>query len=437
MASARQDFERFVRWLHHPAQQATADVRRLANLAWANFDALAGTSRQRNQRSAHLVGLMRPQLAQTTDEAPADAIEAAGDAWPWVRLRHLTVGPFRGFRTAEPFALDKQITLFYGPNGSGKTSLCEALEYALLGDVEEAGTKRIAARTYLMNDHAQRFEEPILKASDSRGGELDVIANPDAYRFCFVEKNRIDAFSRIAARPNAQRAELIATLFGMDQFSDFVGHFNESVDGQLILTAEKQRVLTARREALTTDQQTVDGQVEAFQQLDQEEAALAENYAPGTTYAALKQLIGSAETPGRLHELDTILELVPPALIGVTGQGLRNAFEKAHRNHNALRAIAAALRAESDQVSFKGLYDAVLALKENLGDRCPACDTPLDGPVKVATNPFDKATAGLQQLGALGLLQEQRDTAQREVERASRELRQLLGLLRAFLTAER
>lgn len=436
MASARQDFGRFVRWLHQPEQQAAADVRRLANLAWANFDALADTSRQRNQRSIYLVGVMRQQWAQASDEPLTGDEPEAEDVWPWVRLKHLSVGPFRGFRTAEPFALEKQITLFYGPNGSGKTSLCEALEYALLGDVEEAGTKRIAARTYLMNDHAQRFEEPLLKAIDPQGHELDVISNADTYRFCFVEKNRIDAFSRIAARPNVQRAELIATLFGMDQFSDFVSHFNESIDGQLVLTAEKRLALNARRESLTTDQQTVEGHANALQQLDQEEAALAESYARGTTYGALKQLIGSAGVPGRLQEIDTILEEVPPALLGVTGQGLLDAFEKVHRNYDTLNELIAALRTKSEQVSFKRLYAAVLALQENVGDRCPACDTPLDGLVRVVTNPFDKATGGLRQLGALGLLQEQRDTAQLEVERASRELRQLLGRLQAFLIAQ-
>lgn len=316
MASARQDFEQFVRWLYQLEQQVSVDVRRLAKLSLENFDALAGTSRQRNQRSTYLVGLIRQQLAQTIDVAPnAEAAEQAG-AWPWVRLKRLTLGPFRGFRTPEPFDLEKNVILFYGPNGSGKTSLCEALEYALLGDVEEAGIKRIAARTYLMNVHARRFEEPVLRAIDHQAREIDVAAHPDTYRFCFIEKNRIDAFSRIAARPNAQRAELIATLFGMDQFSDFVSHFNESIDGQLVLTAEKRGILATRRAALKVDQETVQGEAAALQKLDNEEAELARAYAPDMAYADLKHLIGSAEAPGRLQELDAILEAVPPANIG-------------------------------------------------------------------------------------------------------------------------
>lgn len=436
MASARQDFERFVKWLYLSERQVSADVRRLANLILESFDAVAETSKQRSQRSIYLIGLIRQKMAETVDEAPTTQDEVVEGAWPWTKLKHLTLGPFRGFRTPEPFGMEKKIILFYGPNGSGKTSLCEALEYALLGDVEEAGTKRIAARTYLMNVHAGRFEEPMLRAIDHQDREIDVIANLDTYRFCFIEKNRIDAFSRIAARPNAQRAELIATLFGMDQFSEFVSHFNESIDGQLILTAQKRIILETRRAALNIDQATVRGEAVALQQLDSEEAELACAYAPDMGYVDLKHLIGSPDVPGRIHALDIILEAVPPASISVTRQSLQAALEKAYQTHNELTEITAALRAQSDEVSFKSLYDAVVALQKTIGDRCPACDTPLNGTVHVAVNPYDKATAGLKQLEALGKLQEKQKSVQTDVERASRELRQIFGLLLTYITAQ-
>lgn len=436
MASARQDFERFVRWLYQPEKQVPIDVRRLATLSLANFDTLAETSRQRSQRSSYLVGLMRQQLAITPDVAPVLAAGPIGAAWPWNQLRHLSLGPFRGFRVPEPFDLTKKIILFYGPNGSGKTSLCEGLEYALLGDVEEAGTKRIAARTYLMNVHARRFDAPVLKATDQQGNEVEVVANLDAYRFCFIEKNRIDAFSRIAARPNAQRAELIATLFGMDQFNEFVSHFNESIDGQLVLRGEQEADLAARRKALSVDQGTVNGEAIASQRLIDEEAALAQEYTAGITYEGLKTLTGTAEAPGRLQELEAMLEAVPPNIIGVTRQGLLDAFEKAHTCDHEMNDLTAALHARSDQVSFKSLYDSVLALQPTLGDRCPACDTPLDGPTHVAVNPFDKAAAGLRQLEELGQLQEQQVSAQTKNNHASRELLQILGFLADFVVAQ-
>ncbi|MGR9312800.1 AAA family ATPase (plasmid) [Rhizobium leguminosarum] len=437
MASARQDFERFIAWLHEPEREIPSNVRRLVNLAFANFDALAQTSRNRSQRSVYLTGLARAALAQSTDEAPIPQLAPANGAWPWRRLGHLTLGPFRGFRTPEDFDLQKRIILFYGPNGTGKTSFCEALEYALLGAVEEAENKRIDPQLYLANIHENRFVRPTLTACDHQNREVDVHANAEAFRFCFVEKNRIDAFSRIAARPAGQRSELIATLFGMDQFSDFVSQFNESMDGQLVLEPEKERELTARREALANDQTTVEGDEQSLEVLDTEEADLARGYSAEMTYAGLKQLIGNDEVKGRLQELEGILNAVPPALIGATRDGLLEAFEAAEERHEQVGRIEAALAERSAQVSFMDLYASVLALRETEGDRCPACDTPLNGAIHVVTNPYEKAQAGLDQLRDLAELQENLATSQAELGTASRALRQQMSALNRFVAAQR
>lgn len=436
MASSKRDFERFVTWLQQPENQTPQDVRRLANLVLAHFDELAQTSRQHSQRSICLVHHARRSLPQTPDGPPDIQAVAADGAWPWRRLRHLTLGPFRGFRTPEPFDLQRRVILFYGPNGSGKTSLCEGLEYALLGAVEEADTRRIDPRTYLVNVHANRFEVPALSATDHQNREVPVAASADTYRFCFIEKNRIDAFSRIAARPPAQRTGLISALFGMEKFNEFVNHFNESVDQQLVLAENKQLALTTLRNALATDQATVDGEVQALLNLANEEAALALTHSEGMTYAELKALIGTAEAPGRLQELEGILNAVPPAAIGLTRQGLLDGFEAARKGYEERGGIIAKLQARSSQVSFKDLYAAVLALQTTEGDHCPACDTPLTGELHVAVNPYTKAADGLLQLKELGELQEERNTVQDEVATASRELRRQLATLSAFAAAQ-
>lgn len=403
---------------------------RLANLALINFDGLAQTSRQKSQRSTYLVGHARKALTQTPDGPPNIQAVVADGAWPWQRLRSMTIGPFRGFRMPEPFDLQKRVILFYGPNGSGKSSFCEGLEYGLLGSVEEAETKRIDGRAYLANLHAGRFEPPALRATDNQNREVAVDSNPDTFRFCFIEKNRIDAFSRIAARPPTQRTELIATLFGMDKFNEFVGHFNESIDHQLVLTATKQLALTGKRNALATDQGMVNGEAKALLDLANEEAALALTHSAGMTYAGLKALIGTADAPGRLQQLEGILNAVPPAAIGLSREGLLSAFEMSRQGQEQLTGIAAKLEARSSQVTFKDLYTAVLALQATEGGHCPACDTPL---ADAKSNPFDKATAGLAQLKELGELQEKRNAAQGKVATASRELRRQLANLAAFV----
>jgi energy-coupling factor transporter ATP-binding protein EcfA2 len=436
MASAKQDFERFIAWLYLPEKEVPSNVRRLAKLILANFDGLAQTSRHRSLRSVYLTGLAREALAQTSDEAPVAQVAAANGVWPWKRLRHLTLGPFRGFRFPEPFDLQKRIILFYGPNGSGKTSFCEGLEFALLGGVEEAENKRIDPRVYLANLHEGGFAPPTLKATDHQSREVDVVANEEAYRFCFIERNRIDAFSRIAAKPAGQRSELIATLFGMEQFSDFVNHFNESMDGQLVLEPENDRLLSARREALANDEATVESNEQSMGALDKEEAELANGHSEGMTYAGLKQLIGSEVLPGRLQELESILNALPPAVIGLTRNGFLQAFETAQERHVQIGEIETKLKERSAQVSYRALYNSVIALQDTEGDRCPACDTPLSGPIHVATNPYEKAQAGLAQLRDLAELQEKLESSQSEFGTASRALRQQMALMNRFVSIQ-
>ncbi|MHB1737085.1 MAG: AAA family ATPase [Acidithiobacillus sp.] len=346
----------------------------------------------------------------------------------------MTIGPFRGFRTPEPFDLQKRVILFYGPNGSGKTSFCEGLEYSLLGSVEEAETKRIDGHTYLANLHARCFEPPTLRATDNQNREVAVDSNPDTFRFCFIEKNRIDAFSRIAARPPAQRTELIATLFGMDKFNEFVGHFNESIDQQLVLTATKQLALTGKRNALATDQAIVNGEAQALLDLANEEAAIALTHSADMTYMGLKAFVGTTDAPGRFQQLEGILNAVPPATIGLSREGLLSAFEASHQGQEALTGIVAKLEARSSQVSFKDLYTAVLALQATEGDHCPACDTPL---ADAKSDPFVKAMTGLAQMKELGELQEKHKIALDKVAAASHELRRQLDKLAAFVANHR
>jgi exonuclease SbcC len=53
------------------------------------------------------------------------------------RLKTLEIEDFRIFRGRVSVPLDADVVLVYGPNGSGKTGLVSALEYAVIGDVED------------------------------------------------------------------------------------------------------------------------------------------------------------------------------------------------------------------------------------------------------------------------------------------------------------
>lgn len=431
MSSARKDYEGFLKWLHLPENEVPSNVRRLANLILINFDKVLATSRNRSQRSTLLAKITQRDLLQTPDLLPEITSIETDVTWAWKRLHSLTIGPFRGFRRPETFDLQKRIVLFYGPNGSGKTSLCEALEYALLGYVEEAGAKRIAADNYLSNIHEKRFVPPILKATD----EVIIKANADAYQFCFVEKNRIDAFARIAAKSPAQRAELIATLFGMENFNEFVDNFNESIDSQLKIATPKKTLLETKREALKQDQKTVDDEAVSLKVLDTEELNLALAYSDNMTYEKLKNTIGNDETPARLKELNDILDTIPPKVLNVTKEGVQELYNEADKAQEDLNTLSDNLKKRTNQISFKDLYTAIIALQPFEGDHCPACDTPLNGPNHVLCNPYEKATAGLGKLSELAELQDKQTKATTKADQASRDLKAKLEVLREFVIA--
>lgn len=401
MQSTMKYYETFLNWLHEPAREVPADARRFANLVFAHFDAVAETSRQRNNRSNFLAEIARTSLSTTAPECPTLAEADEEVEWPWRRLQRLVLGPFRGFRREQAFDIDGRVVLVYGPNGSGKSSLCEALEFGLLGFVEESGLRRIDVERYLTNIHSGNFERPTLVARNSQDEDTAVHPQPDQFRFCFIEKNRIDAFSRVAARPPGQRADLIATLFGMDQFNSFVSHFNESMDQSLSLESPEQNNLVLRRQALARDYQVVDGERARLDAHDLAGSRYAEAFSAGLTYPELTALVQGGEQPCKLQRLQAQIDEVPPAVIGVDVEQLTALFTAANSAWSELAEAREAFESRRDQVSFRDLYQSVLAVHDEVGDLCPACLTPIE---ETAENPYTRAENeldGLRELSAV------------------------------------
>lgn len=167
--SAKNEYQKYHAWLQ--AQSVSGDARRVAAIVREHFDRIAATSSNRSERTRVLLPLLEKQLGEptSTPEAQPDALETTRS---WKQLRQLVVGPFRGFHEPTTLDLDKPIVLVYGPNGTGKSSFCEALEFALLGSVDEGAAKRIPEAEYLKNVHAGRYVPPVLTATGPDGTGL-------------------------------------------------------------------------------------------------------------------------------------------------------------------------------------------------------------------------------------------------------------------------
>lgn len=393
--SAKDEYQKYIAWLQ--TQKVSDDVKRVAMVVFDAFDRIAATSANQSQRTRLLLPLLEERLETQDAALPAHA-EITAAAQGWKQLRQLVVGPFRGFREQETFDLDKPIVLVYGPNGTGKSSFCEALEFTLLGSVDEAAAKRIPEGDYLKNVHAGRYEAPVLTAMAPDGAGIKVTPNLESYRFCFIEKNRIDAFSRMGGRTPAQRAELIAALFGMENFVDFVRNFNADITPSLKLTAFKAAELERRRLALATDQGTVSGEDAQRAALEERKASVAQAYQGGLTYEALLALLGFKDAPGRLQELQGALDAVPPEETGLSPETLDALRADAQTAHELYAGFVQQLNDRRADVNFKSLYEALQGLEPEGLNHCPACATPLNGPGAALENPFVRARKGLAEL---------------------------------------
>jgi len=417
MASVLTEYQRFLEFLAN--KQSKEDVRRIANLVLQHLPHLSAVGAARRARSSRLAPIAVRYLAETPFDLPE--LRDIDVGTPTLgRLQELHVGPFRGFMSPEVFDLSRDITLVYGANGTGKSSFCEALEMALLGSITEAQVKRIDHPIYCNNARLRHHALPIITSVSGTEPVAPIHANEDAYRFCFIEKNRLDDFARIAARTPSDQRQLIATLFGVDQFAEFVRGFNPSLDGSLNLVGPKFTELEIKRRQLATALQTIEGNAASMEQLAVMEAALAAKIYPNYNYAtACDWLLGTETQQGRLPYVQASLDAPPPVIYGTTTENLSFLLDEAYRVNGVFQGSVDELTRRSGEVSYKQLYEAVLQLADSSPGACPACGT---GLVNVEQNPYVRANIGLEQLGELAELQRLSNEQKNELDEAMRRL---------------
>ena len=266
------------------ALDAAARARRRAPAGAPGARSPAATGRGRcctPGRSTRLAPLAIAHLAQMPVAYDGDA-RGPENGPALGRLHQLEVGPFRGFMRQETFDLSHDITLVYGANGTGKSSFCEALEVAMLGSISEAQAKRVDQRTYCNNARLRRHIAPVL--SSTAAGEAQAVQPDEAeYRFCFIEKNRLDDFARIAARTErsapahrhpVRRGPVQRVRARLQPLA------RSGPDAAGVQAAQ----LAQRRLQLANSEQTIAAYPQKIAAVEGLEQALAQRMSPGATY---------------------------------------------------------------------------------------------------------------------------------------------------------
>lgn len=427
----RAEYLRFLQTLN--SDEVPSEVRKLASLVLANLDELVSLGTHQGQRVKRMVALAQANWEALSEEIEPLPVQMAEQSYPIVKIKSMAVGPFRGFAREENFDLESHLVLIYGPNGTGKSSFCEALEYGLLGNVSEAETKRFRDQhDYLKNAYVNRFLAPNIVGLNAQGEEVGIEPNESLYRFCFVEKNRIDGFSRIAAQTPAKQIELISTLFGLDSFNEFVRNFTAEIDARYIdLTGVKKADLDQKRQTLAgANQQKID-QGNELDQISEAEQVLASQYRDGSSFEQVVfELCGDEVSLGVIQKLDDELRNPIANKSNLTVTALQMIFDSIDICVNELTIKEQELVSFSRQVSFQQLYNAVIQVQSSNADHCPACKTPLS---QVAVNPYIYASEELQKLQHLALLQKTIEDHQQNISQWLTELQKVLSACIQFL----
>ncbi|WP_271008468.1 AAA family ATPase [Paucibacter sp. B51] len=396
----------FKRFLEKSSPALSEHEKKLANLMLVAFDEIAAVGTAGGRRGKVLAKLIvdKGEKAPTALEIVND--EGGANELPIVRITKVEVENFRGFTDKHTFEFKNPYTFVYGPNGTGKSSLCEALEFGLLASIHEAESKRIPVLDYIRNATSRKAAKPVLYGETAEDQVVEVKADPRIFEFCFIEKNRIDGFARVAANtPSAQQGRL-AALFGLEEFNTFATQFNESLGSYLAeLVGKKGKELAERAKSLAAHQAILASLPEKTKIVETRGAALLAKHPECKDLEEVKVALAGPEGNGGKRKANNVeigrLQNLKPATVPGT-PGVLDVTENLLRLFKEKAEAEELVNQYKDQLSLRDLYAAMLRNRDRFGNECPACASDLyrDGRLAVPIDPYSNAKEKLEQFDA-------------------------------------
>ena len=404
----KSQFYQFIRVLK--TDELTPYEIKLINLIAENFDSIASVGTASGKRATllnELINKNRKTLKTSLPKIEDKATEITNDI---VKFDSIEIENFRGFASKENFDLSKPKILVYGPNGSGKTSFCEAIEFSLLGFLSEADAKRIDVKQYITNVNTGKYSHPLIKAKNSKGEIVDITPNPDSYYFCFIEKNRIIDFARYSSKTQGQQENLLATLFGLDEFYSFINGFTENISGKIQIESQNQKELDKKTLELEGHKQNIITSKDFLVDFENQKQKISKKSKLNKKFDDLDLFInGNHDTKGRIVLIDE--ELQKPKGKLYIHSSVNELFESITNIEKVLSTFEVnntKFEQEKEKINFVELFRLVENFEDTLSYKCPVCETPVE---QAKINPYENAKAKLNELEGIAKIQQERDNA--------------------------
>lgn len=369
--------------------------RKIAFLILRHFDKVESTTTARGNRAKTIVGLLDEQV-DITEEMMLEGLEAETTTQLIRHLSSLTVENFRGFTNKLQFSLNLSYTFIYGPNGTGKSSLCEALEYSLLGTIYEAENKRININQYIQNVYTKKGQLPILTGIDKSGQEVNVLPSLSDYEFCFIERNRIEGFARVSANTPQNQQQRLATLFGLEDFNNFVRNFNDKIESYIDCVGKKGQELVNLEKKVEGYKRELDVIPNKKETQDNRITELLKGYPGIKNLRELKEKINGNQEKKGLLEINNkeIAELSILKVKQVPNVASINTLLDVLKEHiSEYVSLSQDIKSYKDDLSLRDLYKLILKTQNQFENNCPACFSELyiNGQIQVPVDPYQNA----------------------------------------------
>lgn len=400
---------------------------RIAQLVWDNFlviEKLKSAQGQRGKAIAKLIQEISDSTKLTGVPKPSSSKKSSIKIQ---RIQKLKVQDFRGFREPQEFSFTKPYTFVFGPNGTGKSSFCEAIEYSLLGSINEANAKRIPIDTYITNAASKQRSLPELYGI-AHGKELRIDPDAAIYEFCLIERNRIEGFARVSATTSSEQQNRLAGLFGLDIFNDFVKNFNEEISKYLSTETPINSQLISRKYEVQAFQQTLDRYPQEKAAYEALVATILKKY---PKFKNLNQVQKHLSGPKGLinNNLTAQNNLASLSIQANPGTSqVKTLCEKGITQLTELQKMEASLRNFKNDLSLRDFYSAITSVENAFDNVCPACESKIhDGEtLLLPVDPFQNAKLKIKNFNSAIELEDKITKTRKSIRTTKLELSNLL-----------
>lgn len=362
---------------------------RLTKSVFAELGELGRLKRRVVKYANHCRSLVDPN-AEITRDSSSMVLSA---------LKSIQVKNFRGFSSLNendegtfiPFT--KGVNVFFAPNGGGKTSLCEAIEYSLTNDVKEANRRNTPIKNYIKNGGVHK-----IKCILASGGEVPV---SPYWNSCFIDRNRLHEFSLLGSKDtNVKQSDVLATLFELEEIDEIINGMVKPASfkaNDFIKTSGD----VSYREAVQKLRDKKSIRRNEIFNIENKKSELAELFELKTFDDVNIEARKSYYTKLKAH-LVASTQRFEAASDELDIYGLTKYLNALKRLNDKLEEKKATLRIDSSKLNYRQLYKVIQKFDDiSTLEKCPACETPISD---VCKHPRDVAKDELPKLEHLNKL---------------------------------